>query len=127
MSVLMKNTNRLTPRLHAQRADRFKFHRVIKALREIEEKEQNITKLLDEDDLKVKEETESKMRSEITTLEKELEKEITDLNNLNDLAQKKSNTEIVSLNEQIKTLEDQIVKINQKEEQYKQQIKKYEE
>jgi|TARA_B110000285_G_C14945738_1_gene524229 predicted nucleic acid-binding Zn-ribbon protein len=77
--------------------------------------------------LKVKEETESKMRSEITTLEKELEKEITDLNNLNDLAQKKSNTEIVSLNEQIKTLEDQIVKINQKEEQYKQQIKKYEE
>jgi len=67
------------------------------------------------------------MRSEITTLEKELEKEITDLNNLNDLAQKKSNTEIVSLNEQIKTLEDQIVKINQKEEQYKQQIKKYEE
>jgi len=56
-----------------------------------------------------------------------LEKEITDLNNLNDLAQKKSNTEIVSLNEQIKTLEDQIVKINQKEEQYKQQIKKYEE
>lgn len=67
------------------------------------------------------------MRSEITTLEKKLEKEITDLNNLNDLAQKKSNTEIVSLNEQIKTLEDQIVKINQKEEQYKQQIKKYEE
>ena len=67
------------------------------------------------------------MRSEITTLEKELEKEITDLNNLNDLAQKKSNTEIVSLNEQIKTLEEQIVKINQKEEQYKQQIKKYEE
>ena len=67
------------------------------------------------------------MRSEITTLEKELEKEITDLNNLNDLAQKKSNTEIVSLNEQIKTLEDQIVKINQKEEQNKQQIKKYEE
>jgi hypothetical protein len=54
MSVLMKNTNRLTPRLHAQRADRFKFHRVIKALREIEEKEQNITKLLDEDDEKEK-------------------------------------------------------------------------
>ena len=52
MSVLMKNTNRLTPRQHAQRADRFKFHRVIKALREIEEKEQNITKILDEDDAK---------------------------------------------------------------------------
>ena len=35
----MKNKNRLTPRQHAQKSDRFKFHRVIKVLREIEEKE----------------------------------------------------------------------------------------
>ena len=67
------------------------------------------------------------MQSEITILEQEMQKEITDLNNLNDLAQKKANTEIVSLNEQIKNLEDQIVKMNQKEDQYKQEIKKYEE
>lgn len=78
----MKNTNRLTPRLHAQRADRFKFHRVIKALREIEEKEQNITKLLDEDDLKVKEETEEdrqeRIRKEEDSQKIDLEKIILD-------------------------------------------------
>ena len=45
-----------------------------------------------------------------------MHKEIEDLTNLNDLAQKKANTEIVSLNEQIKTLEDQITKLNQKED-----------
>lgn len=33
MSVLVKNRQRLTPRQHAQREDRFKFHRVIKVLR----------------------------------------------------------------------------------------------
>ena len=40
----------MTPRQHAQRADRFKFHRVIKLLREIEEKEINVTTLLNEDE-----------------------------------------------------------------------------
>lgn len=69
MSVLMKNTNRLTPRQHAQRADRFKFHRVIKALREIEEKEQNITKILDEDDAKVVKETEEERQKRIRKAE----------------------------------------------------------
>ena len=50
MSVQKKNKQRLTPRQHAQRADRFKFHRVIKLLREIEEKEINVTTLLNEDE-----------------------------------------------------------------------------
>ena len=50
MSVQKKNKQRLTPRQHAQRADRFKFHRVIKLLREIEEKESNLTTLLNEDE-----------------------------------------------------------------------------
>jgi hypothetical protein len=36
MSVFMKNSNRLTPREYAQRSDRFKFHRVIKYIRELE-------------------------------------------------------------------------------------------
>jgi hypothetical protein len=40
----------MTPRQHAQRLDRFKFHRVIKYLREIEEKELNINRMLDEDE-----------------------------------------------------------------------------
>ena len=40
----------MTPRQHAQRLDRFKFHRVIKYLREIEEKELNISRMLDEDE-----------------------------------------------------------------------------
>ena len=52
MSVLTKNKQRLTPRQHAQRADRFKFHRVIKYLRELEEKEMSISEILDEDDKK---------------------------------------------------------------------------
>lgn len=46
----------MTPRQHAQRADRFKFHRVIKLLREIEEKEINVTTLLSEDE-KIEKET----------------------------------------------------------------------
>ena len=46
-----------------------------------------------------------------------MQKEITDLTNLSDLAQKKFNSEIVSLNEQIKTLEDVITKLNQKEDE----------
>ena len=49
MSVLVKNKQRLTPRQYAQRIDRFKFHRVIKYLRELEEKEEAINTLLDED------------------------------------------------------------------------------
>ena len=40
----------MTPRQHAQRQDRFKFHRVIKYLRELEEKELNINQIMDEDE-----------------------------------------------------------------------------
>ena len=42
MSVRVKNKERLTPRMKAQKIDRFKFHRVIKLLRELEEKEKAI-------------------------------------------------------------------------------------
>ena len=39
MSVLVKNKDKHTPRQHAQRTDRFKFHRIIKVLRELEIRE----------------------------------------------------------------------------------------
>jgi len=51
MSVLVTNKHRLTPRQYAQRQDRFKFHRVIKILRELELKENSLTQLLLEDDI----------------------------------------------------------------------------
>ena len=50
MSVLVKNKQRLTPRQYAQRTDRFKFHRVIKVLREMEEREMNLTSMRLEDE-----------------------------------------------------------------------------
>lgn len=49
MSVLVKNKQRLTPRQHAQRVDRFKFHRVIKVLRQMEEKEMNLNTIMNEE------------------------------------------------------------------------------
>lgn len=52
MSVLVKNKQRLTPRQYAQRTDRFKFHRVIKVLREMEEKEMNLTEMRREEEEK---------------------------------------------------------------------------
>jgi hypothetical protein len=50
LSPVMKNNQKLTPRQYAQRADRFKFHRVIKYLRELEEKQANIEGLMKEQD-----------------------------------------------------------------------------
>ena len=63
MSVFVKNKNRLTPRQHAQRNDRFKFHRVIKLLRDLEEKESNINTILDEDDRKQEKDQKNAMKS----------------------------------------------------------------
>ena len=59
MSVMVTNKHRLTPRMHAQRADRFKYHRVIKVLRELELREQNINTLLEEDSQKPEQPAES--------------------------------------------------------------------
>jgi len=50
LSVKSKNKAKLTARQHAQKEDRFKFHRVIKYLRELEEKEANISTLLKEEE-----------------------------------------------------------------------------
>ena len=49
MSVNVVNGERLTPRQHAQKQDRFKFHRVIKVLREIELNQNNLKSLLDDE------------------------------------------------------------------------------
>lgn len=41
MSIFTKNRQGLTARQYAQKLDRFKFHRVVKLLRELEQREQN--------------------------------------------------------------------------------------
>ena len=78
MSVLVKNKQRLTPRQHAQRVDRFKFHRVIKVLRQMEEKEMNLNTIMNEEyEKKEEEKIAEKLEQEKNKKEKEPEPEPT--------------------------------------------------